>query len=814
MFHRIMKAAICLFFLFAGMTLSVHAQDLLKAADLSTVKVDNLSDADIMKFKTQMDAAGISMSNAEQQAIAKGMPASEAAKLRDRVSRLSFASGQKNDPSLDSQNVNRRAEKSSYKTVDQLPVSNVFGASFFTTSSLSFEPNLRIATPANYVLGPDDELVLNISGYQEANLRLKVQPEGTVNIPQVGLISVSGLTIDEATRRLKEKMSRAAYPNMSSGLTKLTVTLGNIRSIRITIIGAAKPANYTVSSLTTVFNSLYLCGGPGAINSYREIELRRGNKVIQKIDLYQLLTRGDESGNVLLKENDVINFPVYQKRITINGEVKRTGVFEMLEGETINDLLFFAGGFTDKAYTANIAIKQVTETERKVKDLAKKDFASYHLNNGDDIQVGAILERFQNSVSITGAVNRPGQFELTSGLTISGLIKKADGVREDVFLQRAILTRTYEDKHKGSIAFNISEVLNGGAADMPLYKGDEISVAAISDFINNYSVLIEGEVRKPGSFPYKEHLSLKDVLFAAGNFTDAAATYRIEISRRINADGAPTPSDSIAQVLNIETDKDLTQNGNNFILKPFDIIQVRKKPGYVEQQKVIISGEILYPGTYILQNKGERISSLLKRAGGLTPYAYPEGVFLIRNTKLSAFQQSDKIEKVQLLQKDINDTSSSAVEGVAKTNVKIPINIQAVLTQPGSHEDYVLEENDIVEISKLDPLVKITGEVFFATKTNFIPGMPLTYYLNKAGGTTENARRSKAYVLYPNGQVGKTHNGFLGLFRRSPVITTGSEIIVPRKAERKKLSTGEVVGLTATLVSLMSLIIVTINSIK
>jgi protein involved in polysaccharide export with SLBB domain len=734
MFHRIMKAAICLFFLFAGMTLSVHAQDLLKAADLSTVKVDNLSDADIMKFKTQMDAAGISMSNAEQQAIAKGMPASEAAKLRDRVSRLSFASGQKNDPSLDSQNVNRRAEKSSYKTVDQLPVSNVFGASFFTTSSLSFEPNLRIATPANYVLGPDDELVLNISGYQEANLRLKVQPEGTVNIPQVGLISVSGLTIDEATRRLKEKMSRAAYPNMSSGLTKLTVTLGNIRSIRITIIGAAKPANYTVSSLTTVFNSLYLCGGPGAINSYREIELRRGNKVIQKIDLYQLLTRGDESGNVLLKENDVINFP--------------------------------------------------------------------------------ILERFQNSVSITGAVNRPGQFELTSGLTISGLIKKADGVREDVFLQRAILTRTYEDKHKGSIAFNISEVLNGGAADMPLYKGDEISVAAISDFINNYSVLIEGEVRKPGSFPYKEHLSLKDVLFAAGNFTDAAATYRIEISRRINADGAPTPSDSIAQVLNIETDKDLTQNGNNFILKPFDIIQVRKKPGYVEQQKVIISGEILYPGTYILQNKGERISSLLKRAGGLTPYAYPEGVFLIRNTKLSAFQQSDKIEKVQLLQKDINDTSSSAVEGVAKTNVKIPINIQAVLTQPGSHEDYVLEENDIVEISKLDPLVKITGEVFFATKTNFIPGMPLTYYLNKAGGTTENARRSKAYVLYPNGQVGKTHNGFLGLFRRSPVITTGSEIIVPRKAERKKLSTGEVVGLTATLVSLMSLIIVTINSIK
>ncbi|MDP9047146.1 MAG: SLBB domain-containing protein, partial [Bacteroidota bacterium] len=390
--------------------------------------------------------------------------------------------------------VTRQVVPDSYKAVSKAPESNVFGSSFFSTESLSFEPNLRIATPSHYILGPDDELLINISGYQEANIKVQVQPEGVINIPQVGQINVTGLTFDEATRRIKSRMEQTAYPNIKSGLTKLSITLGRIRSIHITVIGAAKPGNYTVSSLTTVFNSLYQSGGPGSINTYRRIQLLRDGKVFKTVDLYQFLTKGDESGNVQLKENDVINFPVYKKRVSIAGEVKRPGVFEMLDGETLDDLFFLAGGFTDKAYKASVKINQKTDTERRIKDLAKADFSTYSLNNGDDILVSAILDRVENSVSISGAVYRPGQFELTKNLTLKGLIDKADGLQEGVFKDLALLTRVHEDKTIENIPFRVQEVMNG-TADITLKKRDDVQIAFISDFNSTYSVQIEGEVR-------------------------------------------------------------------------------------------------------------------------------------------------------------------------------------------------------------------------------------------------------------------------------------------------------------------------------
>lgn len=778
----------------------------------NVTSVDQMSDADIEKIRQQMQINGISNDQAEQMALGKGMSSAEWTKLQARLNKSSTATPTNkinSDPTTVSQSV-RQVEKSDYQVYQKGPSSNVFGASFFDTPSLSFEPNLRVATPANYVLGPDDELVINVSGYQETNIKTTVLPEGAIFIPQVGSVSVTGLTIEEATARIRDKMAQTAYPSIKNGLSKLIISLSKIRSIHITIIGAAKPGNYLTSSLATVFNSLYQCGGPGDINTYRDIELIRNNKVVQRIDIYQFLTKGDQKGNVQLKENDVINFPVYKKHVTIAGQVKRPGVFELKDGETFENLMFFAGGYTEKAYKATIKVKQVTDTERKIKDISKTELSTYQPSNGDEFQVDAILERSENAVSITGAVYRPGEFELTPGITVKGLIQKAGGLQENVFQDRAILTRLHVDGTKENITFNLGSLMNNTSADIPLIKNDVITIATVNEFKSDYTVSIAGEVRKPGSFPYKENLSLKDMFFLAGGFTDAASSYHVEVSRRIVGEHLVS-TDSIAKVFDVKIEKGLQIENNKFILLPYDKITVRKNPGYIEQRTVTISGEVNYPGSYTIENKNEHVSDLLKRASGLTSLAYSKGIFLIRNNTQTALQQQETARTVQT---SIKDTSSKAIEDITKVNFRIPVNLENVLKRPGSIEDYVLENGDEIQVLKTDPLVKLSGEVLSSTKTGYVEGKSLGYYLSQAGGTTENARRSKIYVLYANGYIGRTKNGFLGIFRSYPRIEAGSEIIVPRKVDTKGLDVQETVGLTSAIVSLVSLIIVTISVLK
>jgi len=771
-----------------------------------------MSDEDVEKIRQQMQANGISVDQAEQLALAKGMSPAEWAKLQTRLTKSSnTATGTKtgSDPTTIPSTI-RQTQKADYQVYQKQPSSNVFGASFFDTPSLSFEPNLRVATPVNYILGPDDELAINVSGYQETNIKTTVQPEGTIFIPQVGPISITGLTVEEATARIRDKMSQTAYPSIKSGQSKLIISLSKIRSIHITVIGAAKPGNYLISSLSTVFNSLYQCGGPGDINTYREIELIRNNKVYQKIDIYQFLTKGDQKGNVQLKENDVINFPVYKKHVTINGQVKRPGVFELKDGETFENLLYFAGGYTDKAYKATIKVKQVTDTERKIKDIAKSEIATYQPENGDEIQVDAILERSENSVTIDGAVYRPGEFELTPGITLKTLIQKAGGLQENAFKDRAVLTRLHPDGSKENITFNVGNVINGSSGDIPLVKNDVISIAFVNDFKSDYTVSISGEVRKPGNYPYKENLSLKDMFFLAGGFTDAASPYHVEVSRRIVSDRLAN-TDSIAKVFDINIEKGLQIENNKFVLMPYDVITVRRNPGYTEQRTVTITGEVNFPGTYTIESKKEHISDLLKRAGGLTPLAYSKGIFLIRNNTQSPLQQQETARTVQT---SIKDTSTKVLEDITKTNFRIPINLEEVLQHPGSIEDYVLENGDEIQILKTDPLVKLSGEVLLSTKTGFIQGRGVSYYLSQAGGTTENARRSKIYVLYANGNIKRTKNGIFGIFRSYPAVEAGAEIIVPRKVDKKGLDAQQTVGLTSAIVSLVSLIMVTISVLK
>ncbi|WP_158797054.1 SLBB domain-containing protein [Pedobacter sp. L105] len=803
---------IILFFFVALICLTVSgtfAQSL-KGADWSQVKVDQLSDADLSKIQDQLQANGMSVAQAQQMALSKGMSPIEWNKLQMKLGQA--GPGQKKDdtaPMLIAPPV-RETVTSDYKSAPKASNSKVFGASLFDSESLSFEPNLRIATPSNYILGPDDQLVITVSGYQETNIQTQVDAEGAIFIPQIGAIHIIGLSIEQATAMIRNRMSQTVYPSLKNGSSRLVLSLGKIRSIHITIIGAAKPGNYTVSSLSTLFNSLYLCGGPGDINSYRNIELIRNNKIYQKIDLYQFLIRGDQKDNVLLKENDVINIPVYSKQVVIKGQVKREGIFELKDGETLENLLFFSGGYTAKAYKASVKVKQITDVERKIRDIPKIEIPAYQPANGEEFQVDSVMNRVENAVSISGAVYMPGQFELTPGITISGLIKKAGGLRDNVFTDRAILSRTYPNGIRENITFNVSRVLDGIAADIPLIKKDSIIIATASEFKSDYKVTIRGEVRKPADYPFGNHQSLKDVLFLAGGFTDAASSYHIEIGRRIVIEGADKSIDSLAKVFDCSTEKDLTIESKQFILEPYDIITVRKNPTYTKQQKVIIVGEINYPGTYTIESKKERISDLLKRAGGVTLQAYQKGIFLVR-------QDADTISQKQVvknIQTSIKDTSAKVIEDVTKNNVRIAVDYEQVLQHPGSIQDYVLQDGDSLRVLKLDPLVKLSGEVLLSTKTGFIQGKSLRYYITQAGGVTDEARRSKIYVLYPNGHINRAKNRLFGLIHSYPKIETGAEIVVPRKSASNGLSTTQTIGLTSAITSMVSLIIVTISTLK
>lgn len=791
---------------------AANGQDLLKAGDLSNIKVDQLSDADVTKLQQQLKSSGFTVSQAEQMAAAKGMPQAEIIKLRERLSHTEAA----NRAAPATANDAKEPVLNDYKTVEKTMQGKVtvFGSQLFTTASLSFEPNLRIAAPMDYVLGPDDELLLNIYGVQEAGFHLTVQPEGGITIPQVGQVHVAGLSLEDAIAQIKNKLANTVYRSIKTGTTHLSITLGKIKSIRVTILGATKPGLYTVSSLTTFFNALYLAGGPdNNIGSYREITLIRNGKVNRKIDLYEFLMMGYVKDNVLLKEGDVINIPVYKKRVTITGQVKRPGTYEMLENESTEQLIQCAGGFTEQAYTASIKVTSLTPTQRKVKDLVNTAFVAYVPQKGDEFLVSGVLDKYENRIQIKGAIYREGQYELTPGLTVNGLIKKSAGLKQDAFLERGLLTRTRDDMTTENISFSVKNIVNGDT-DIVLKNEDVVQIASIFDLKDEAVVTINGEVRKPGQFLYRENTGLKDLIFEAGGFTNAAANYRIEIARRVKDDNGKTISDSIAEILNVGAERDLAVRRLRHVLQPFDIVTVRRAPGYAEQKKVIIRGEVVFPGEYMLRFRTERIWQLLMRSGGFTNVAYMDGVYLLRHTNDNPAEQKEKMEKATAI--NTKGSDSVLIEKIANPVSKIPVNMRAIIANPFSPDNLMLVEGDEVVIPKINELVKITGEVYSPTEVKYQQGQHLQYYIGRAGGYNDHARSSKTYVVYPNGQVAKTKKILWGLVYSYPKIKTGTEIFVPRvmKTEHKRLSTGEVVGLTSVLVSMAGVSLSLINSLN
>ncbi len=791
----------------------------------SDVKVDELSDAKIREMMQRAESVGYNDAQLEQMVAAQGMKQEEVVKLRARVAKLRASSSASASPSsvdsdLNSERVSADVDKQrSPVTVDVLGDlrPRIFGAELFANSNISFEPNVRMATPRSYIIGPDDQLLIDLSGDNDVNYNLKVSPDGTIRLQYVGPVAVGGLSVEQATAKIRSSLA-ATYPSLRNGRTSVSVNLGNIRSIKVTLLGeVVKPGSYTLSSLSTVFNALNASGGPNSNGSFRKIQVIRNNKIVSTIDVYDFLLNGIQKGNVRLQDQDVINIPVYQSRVEISGEVKRPALFEVLSTENLTDVIRFAGGFSDKAYTAQIKVLQNTNKERSITDVPAESFNTYGPLNGDKYVVERILDRFANRVEISGAVFRPGQFELDKGLSLKGLITKADGLTEDAFLNRGYINRLNADNSASLISFDVAKILAGTEADISLQREDKITISSIFDLRDEYKVSIQGEVRVPGTFEYGDNMSLEALIQMAGGFKEGATPNRIEISRRVKNSDALSKSALTAELFTVNVDPNLKLLGDTFMLKPFDIVSVRNSTGYEIQKQVKVEGEVLYPGVYTISSKNERLSDLIKRAGGLTPSAYMEGASLKRpgpenvgsNDKNAIDKKEEEERKLlnlrRLQQSGAQDTlSTEAIQKIISSDL-VGIDLKRIMEKPGGRYDLLMEEGDVLRVPKQLQTVKVTGEVLSPNSIVFSPRKTFKQYVNGAGGFTFNAYKKGAHIKYANGSV-QAASKFL-FFNNYPKVLPGAEILVPMKAEREPLTVQGWIGIGTAVASLAAIVV-------
>ncbi len=767
-------------------------------SDLSNVKASQISNSQLQQYLNQAKANGLTPAQLEAELLRRGLPETEMEELKLRIQQLDTSLPESGtDGTTDTKdNTKRTTPKNSSKLFSESlesikKRSKIFGSELFSNTNLTFEPDLRMATPQNYIIGPDDELILNIYGVNISQQKLKVSPEGTINVKYAGIVNVNGLNIEAATALLKNRLTRY-YPSLSSGQTKLQVSLGNIRSIRVTLIGAInRPGTYTLPSLASLFNALYVSGGPAENGSFRNIELIRNNKVIQKADLYDFLVRGDQSSNLRLEDNDVIRVPYASLLITLEGQLNRPGIFEMHPDENLDEAIEFAGGFKSKAFRKRITGKRFSDVERSVIDVSGDSLSVFKPKNGDEYFIDSLINRYQNRVIISGAVFKPGAYALEQGMTLKHLINKAQGLKEDVFTGRALVVRTRPDLTKEYISVALRPIIAGSEEGLLLQKEDSVQVASIFDLKDTTTVTINGAVRLPGTYRYEENLSLKSLILKAGNFSDHATGMGIEISRRKRDIDITKPGSNIVELIRIDDNKELSSSSSDVPLMPFDIVTIKEDPYYKKQISVKISGEVLLPAVYTLQSREERLSSLIQRSGGLLYTANIRGAKLVRKKKEVAdtaqvkrlFRAIEKDTKSKLVD---NDTSDVTIAGIEKTTTDVAIDLGYILKHPGSADDITLEEGDELIVPRINNTVSVSGQVFKPVDIMYERGKSMKDYLSDAGGVTQLGKKNKAFVIYANGSSAKIKKT-LGIFNRYPKIEPGANIFVPEKPKKDGL---------------------------
>ena len=733
--------------------------------DISSLKVSQLSDQQVIQIWQQFAANGVSESDAMKALVKRGLKPADVTAFKKRLVSLQSSTKSKfNTQSIIKDTTDFMRDSSWVIEVpDVRKRSSRYGYDFFANPFTSFEPNLRIATPKNYVMGPDDVLNITLTGQNEAEMTAKVNPDGNINMQYAGLVSVNGLTIEQATARIRMKLGQV-YPMLKSGQTKLTVSMDAYRTISVFIIGEAeRPGKYAVSSLASLFNVLYLSGGPTENGTLRDIRLIRNNKTVASFDLYEFLQRGSFSQDIRLEDQDVISFPVHGKRVQIDGQVKRPAIYELQEKETLGKLLEYAGGFGDSAYTDRLKVMQRMGREKVLKDVDAAVFASYLPSHSDSIYAERISPAFENSLTITGAVYRPGKYGFQEAMTLNRLIEKADGLRTDAFLNRGYIKRLSASREREMIAFDLSNT-GGGATDITLKKGDSIHIPTRDELTPLQYITIEGYVRNPGKYVFRSGMQLQDLIVMAGGFSTDAAYHRVEVSR-LDKNRSDTLANTLLSVNKLELDSSLSGMNSNYALEPQDYIFVPRLLNYRSLGEVKVGGEVLFPGHFALERRDETIGDVIKRAGGLNQFGAIENAQVFRN------------------------------------GVRVGINLG---NASSGSANFRLLPNDSLFIPRNDPFVEVAGAVYNPQLLKHQSNR-FRYYISAAGGVKQNGSLGRSYVQYGNGINRKT--GKFLFLRFYPTVKPGSRIIVPEiDRTNRGLSTGELTAVSGILSALVGLL--------
>lgn len=742
-----------------------------------------MTDDAVVAYVKEGMASGKSQNDMVKELAARGVTREQAERLKTRLEKenagqteaVKSAGVQERQRRL-----NEGALESSTENMDVIaaeieePGKRVFGRDIFTSRNLTFAPSNNLPTPTNYKLGPGDEVIIDIWGTNQATIRQTISPEGTINIPDIGVVNLNGMTVKEADSYMRRKLGQIYSVDGEDARSEIKLTLGNIRTIQVNLMGeVANPGTYYISSLSNLYHALHRAGGVSDLGSLREIQLVRNGKTVATVDLYDFILEGKADGNVILEEGDIIIVPPYKQIVELNGNVKRPMSYELKEGETVQDLIDYAGGFAGDAYKDNIRMVRQNGKEYQVYTIDQPEYASFHLMDGDVLTVGAMLDRFANKLEIKGAVYRPGIYQLGNDVeTVSQLIAKADGLKGDAFTNRALLHREREDLTLEVIPVDIKAVLNGTAEDIRLQKNDILYIPSVHDLQDLGYITVGGEVARPGQFVYAANTTLEDAIMQAGGLLESASTVRIDVCRRIRNPKSTDQSSTIGEVYTFAFKDGYVIDGElGFKLQPYDQVYVRRSPGYVEQSTVTVEGEVVFPGSYVMTHKEERLSDLVQKAGGINNWAYVRGARLLRQMNEEEIARLDATMEVIERGRDSVDVEKLDFEHI----YAVGIDLQEALANPGSNIDLVLREGDRLIVPEFTNTVKISGNVMHPNTVTYNSGMTVRDYVLLAGGYGYKSKKSKAYIIYMNGNVAKARK------LSSSVVEPGCEIVIPDK---------------------------------
>lgn len=786
-----------------------------------TVNAQTMSDDDVMTYVRNGMKQGKSQKQMYNELLKQGVTTTQLQRIKTKYEQQkNSAVANKEIEKIDTERVNPEAaedkaaaQNGNMQADEPENGIKVFGRDIFRNAALTFEPSMNIATPVNYRLGPGDQLQIEVWGASEANITQKVTPDGYISIPDVGPINVNGLTVQAATDRIKGKLSQIyagmASPNVNLS-TNVKVSLGQIRTIQVNIMGeVARPGTYALSSFSTVFHALYKAGGISRLGSLRNIKVVRGGRTVATVDVYDYIIHGKSHSDIRLQEGDVILASPYEALVLITGKVKRPMYYEMKSSESVRTLIDYAGGFSNDAYTKTVTVNRNNNKERTMCTVDDMNYVVFKVKDGDEVSVGAILDRYDNRITIKGAVCRPGFYELGKDIqTVKELIEKADGLLEYAFTNRAVLHRENDDKTLEVVSLNIKGILDGSEPDVALRKNDVLFIPSKYDLESKSTLEIRGEVYRPGIFPYATNTKLEDLIIMAGGLTESASTVRVDVTRRIVDTKGTKKQKEISKTFTFGVkDGFVVEGDQGFVLEPYDQVFVRRSPTYSDKINVTVSGEVEFEGDYSLNVRNERLSDIIAKAGGLTEFAYIQGARLERQMTPEEYQQAQELMALVMKNNSVSGNDSIIVPEVSNT-YPVGIDLVEIMKNPHTAIDPILQDGDVIVIPQYMTTVSVSGSVRKPNTVVYDPNMKLKQYISEAGGYAERARKSGTFILYPNGHIKE-----LGKNASAKDIIGGSKIIVPQKG-RSQWNLGTTLSTVTTSVSMLAVIASLINTMK